>query len=294
LPKRYGQTGTWTDVWGFALTMVEVLAGRAPLEGDLQAVMGACLDDRQRPTPRSLGVDVGKAAEEAFLKALAVDPKDRYQDLGEFWDALEAATGVRTPRIESGSTPELDSVAPPRPPAGEVIPDLDLAAVRPKGVGAPKGPVELTELSSGQKPKQPPPPDLSDMPLLGNDARQSTGLDTVLAPPPSGLGTPSLDLADSRPRVHSVGSMPAPQPMRVAAAYSVRGVSVRPSAGALIARAAPAFKILGLAAAIMIADIAYATQTGVPFTLGPARAFWIAGPLGVWGLFKLALALLSE
>ena len=146
LPKRYGQTGTWTDVWGFALTMVEVLAGRPPFEGDLQAVMGECLDERQRPTPRSLGVALPRSVEAAFERALALDPRARYRDLGEFWDVIEEATQVRTPRIAGEPATELKSVAPPEPRALEAIPDLDLASIRPRGAsGRPRLPAENAE-----------------------------------------------------------------------------------------------------------------------------------------------------
>src|SRR5205814_9421755 len=30
VPKRYGQTGPWTDVWGLAITVVEAVSGHAP------------------------------------------------------------------------------------------------------------------------------------------------------------------------------------------------------------------------------------------------------------------------
>ena len=277
LPKRYGQTGTWTDVWGLALTLVEVLSGKAPLEGDLQAVMGACLDERQRPTPRSAGCQVSDAVEAAFGKALAVDPQHRYQDIGEFWDALEAATGVRTPRIGADARSNLDSVAPPAGAAAGAIPDLqvdlqaparrrqDLAAPSPAGA-APRKPQDSH----------------SDLTLLRNDARSNfesgTSSARVVRP---GVG---IDLqADVRPASVRVPRAPA-APLPAAGS----------SAGQVFSRAVPALKILGLAAAIMVADMIYASQAGAPLTLGPARAFWLAGPLAIYALFKVALAVLGD
>ncbi|HEV8247458.1 MAG TPA: serine/threonine-protein kinase [Polyangiaceae bacterium] len=267
LPKRYGQTGTWTDVWGFALTMVELITGRPPLEGDLQAVMGACLDERQRPTPRHLGASVPDAVEAAFKKALALDPKDRYADIGEFWDAIEGSVGIRTPRIGVEQRSHLDSVAPPGSSAHDAIPDLEFGLpARP----AKPAPARRPALDSSP-----------DMAFLRNDAGGQLALDAAAV----------ADAPRARPKAAGPVSLPV---SRIARASTMRGDSLRPSAGTIVARMMPGLKILMLAAAIMIADIAYAAHAGAPFTIGPARAFWVAGPLGVIGLFKLALGLLGD
>jgi serine/threonine protein kinase len=282
LPKRFGQTGTWTDVWGFALTLVEVLSGRPPFEGDLQAVMGACLDERQRPTPRALGVEVPRAVEAAFEKALAIDPRDRYSDIGSFWDVIESATQVHTPRILAERAAALQSVPPPQPTRSEIpdarlvhdaIPDLDLASIRPKGAsGRPK-------LASG-RPKRKASME-HDFQLLGNDAGPGSAFEPSIRPPSTG----------SRFEIAADSGIPERPLARVA--VNVRE-GTRPRLGELGARSIPALKLLGLAALIMVGDIAYASQAGSPFTLGPLRAVYIAGPLGVWGLLKLANALLGE
>ncbi|WP_438001692.1 serine/threonine-protein kinase [Sorangium sp. So ce185] len=93
-PKRFGKTGPWTDVWGLAVTAVEALAGREIIAGDHVAMMGTVLDEKRRPTPRSEGVLVPDALEGAFRRALAVDPRDRFRDLGAFWDEVEQALGL--------------------------------------------------------------------------------------------------------------------------------------------------------------------------------------------------------
>ncbi|WP_437737651.1 protein kinase domain-containing protein [Sorangium sp. So ce1335] len=93
-PKRFGKTGPWTDVWGLAVTVVEALAGREIIAGDHVAMMGTVLDEKRRPTPRSEGVLVPDALEGVFRRALAVDPRDRYRDVGAFWDEVEQALGL--------------------------------------------------------------------------------------------------------------------------------------------------------------------------------------------------------
>lgn len=108
LPKRFGQTGTWTDVWGLALTAAETLLGRAPLDGDLAELMGTAVDPVRRPTPRNAGLSISDKVEAVFTKALAVSPSDRYPTVAAFWSELEEAIGYsaktsveRTGRHES-------------------------------------------------------------------------------------------------------------------------------------------------------------------------------------------------
>jgi serine/threonine-protein kinase len=111
LPKRYGQTGTWTDIWGLALCVVETVIGRRPLDGDAQAVMGAALDLDRRPTPRAAGTWTDDGVERIFVRALAVDPKLRYHDVGQFWDDLEQALGL--PSSRQAAPPKLQTLPPP-------------------------------------------------------------------------------------------------------------------------------------------------------------------------------------
>jgi eukaryotic-like serine/threonine-protein kinase len=120
LPKRYGQTGPWTDVWGLALTVVEAMAGHVILDGDHAAMMGTAVDPERRPTPRNEGVQVSDAVEEVFERALAVDPRDRYAHAGSFWNALLDATGLseapnerpllRDDRSDGAIVPRLETI----------------------------------------------------------------------------------------------------------------------------------------------------------------------------------------
>ncbi|HEX2674397.1 MAG TPA: protein kinase [Polyangiaceae bacterium] len=90
--RRYGATGPWSDVFSLALVLVEAIVGHSALEGvDAAQLFIAAADPARRPTLRAHGIDLGDAVEGVFAKALAVDPKDRYPNAGEFWDAMLAA-----------------------------------------------------------------------------------------------------------------------------------------------------------------------------------------------------------
>jgi formylglycine-generating enzyme required for sulfatase activity/serine/threonine protein kinase len=89
----YGPAGTWTDVFALALVVVEMLLGGAPaLAADTptMARVASC-DPRVRPTPRALGAQVSDVVEAVFQRALAVNARERFVTVGEFWEALTAA-----------------------------------------------------------------------------------------------------------------------------------------------------------------------------------------------------------
>jgi eukaryotic-like serine/threonine-protein kinase len=113
IDPRLGPTGPWTDVYGFALLLVEMLADKAPLRGnDVVAVVGQITDVSRRPTPRALGVPVTDAVEALFLRALTVDPKARFADMGAFWEALNGA--VRGTGGPGGAVPRQSPPVAPR------------------------------------------------------------------------------------------------------------------------------------------------------------------------------------
>jgi len=93
--RARGSTGPWTDVFALALVAVELLTGRPPLEGDNFMQLGfAAADPAVRPSPRSRGAIVPDRVEEVFLRALAVEPNDRYRAADAFWHDLRAAAGL--------------------------------------------------------------------------------------------------------------------------------------------------------------------------------------------------------
>jgi formylglycine-generating enzyme required for sulfatase activity len=93
--RSHGPTGPWTDVFSLALVAVELLTGRAPLDGESFLQLGfASGDTKLRPTPRARGVPTSDAVEAVFLRALAVAHADRYPSAAAFWHDLRQAVGM--------------------------------------------------------------------------------------------------------------------------------------------------------------------------------------------------------
>ena len=144
-PEEFGSTGTWTDVWGLALTMVDALSGNFAVDGDPAMMRRIILDTKRRPTPRTKGVVIADEPEKAFLRALAVNPRDRTQDIETFWRELEVGLGLpsafkkRDVRQDVGMTvqPTEENTAPVRvdalsPPKGTPIGAIKLKRSAPE------------------------------------------------------------------------------------------------------------------------------------------------------------------
>jgi serine/threonine-protein kinase len=112
---RLGTVGPWTDVYAVALVTLEAILDRTVVEGEhVGEYAMKAVDRSNRPTPRRLGVPVGDEVERVFARALAVDPRDRPRDAGEFWGMLKHAVQVDG---RSGRAPQVDAAPSVRPSA---------------------------------------------------------------------------------------------------------------------------------------------------------------------------------
>jgi serine/threonine protein kinase len=297
LPKRYGQTGPWTDVWGFALSAVEALTNKAPFEGDAPAVMGACINEQERPTPLTLGVKLPDRAEAAFRKALAVDPVKRFHDIGAFWDEIEAAGGHTTPRISITQSFAHDSIPPPaetngpqpsslltevnateRVAGAQLLPELTLGLAKP-AAQKPAAPVVAAKRIALSA------PGVRNLDNSADDGLHISVMPEDLQQLKSGGGARSSPRA-ATPEL-AVSS-------RVAQRPNARSLlSEAPTMDTVLTRMMPALRLIGVGVAIMLADVAYATANGEAFRIGPVRALWIAGPLVGFGVVRLVLSLVG-
>lgn len=262
-PESFGATGPWTDVYGFALTVCQTLAGAPPIQGDLTAMMGGALNPTWRPTPRSKGVKISDAAEQAFVRALAVDPKERTQSIEAFWTQLETSIG-RAPSLTlrrsamdlNEEVAKIPSLAPePLPPLAAEAPPLALP-----------GPAAV--------PKFAPPPVLPPM-----EQGPSTPFDDMSA------GSFDIDMKRAAP------SRPRPRPNDAAGLGLYRPPP--PSTSSVLERFRGPAWLVFFAVAIAVVD-GILTRSGQGITLGPVRPIWIAAGLGGLGVVLAILRAIDE
>jgi serine/threonine-protein kinase len=320
LPKRYGQVGPWTDVFGLALTMVEALSGKPAIEGDLAAMMGTTTDVGRRPTPRAEGVPVSDAVELAFARALAVDPRDRTQNIEAFWTELEETLGL-PPSIRIAGTPmsarslAVAVAAPPQPAPLRVSPaamTMEMAAIQPAPLSArpaPSPPPSWRPVAPppSLRPVAPPPPSSRPAALPPPSSRPAAlppPSSRPAAPPPRSVTAPEGRVASpprpvtapegraALPAARSIGSAPisfelagpvrGPETETLAARSSdpPRRVSI----AALRAELRLPVQVILAAIALSAAEWIYVGKTGEALVVGGLRPVWIAGPLALVGV----------
>jgi len=300
-PKRLGQTGPWTDVWGLALTVVETAKGADVIEGDQAEMMATILDPARRPSPRAEGLTVSDSVEAVFQRALAVDPRERYQAVGEFWDDLTLALGLRR---------ELGTVAT-RSPSGRAATASESGPDSGFPPASALGPEDSTSSVVVRSPIRPP-----DRPPLSQEPVRSKAPFRPVDPfrpggrpaAENGAGSPreapraSLVPNEVRPRMQSSlldvrgplsslsgeeGRIRLPRMDSRAAKLELQTVSQRPrrrstlppferSAWKVIS---PGLALLVLSFSLTVLDRTFAQVRGVPLGFGPLRASWLAGAL---------------
>jgi serine/threonine-protein kinase len=214
-PDRFGTSGPFTDVWGLAVTMAEALAGKPVIDGDLETMRRQTLDPRRRPTPRSYGAIISNEVEQVFARALAVDPRERTQDMSTFWTELERAAGI-TPTLQQNGvgaarrSQKRGAMELELPDAGPASIDLDLA-VAPESLGAPArgsmASIPAPRTGAGEE---------EDLPLQGEAPISSSGPQSWTGPQPPSVPPPRSSrssLPDSR-RGHPQSMFPGPPSSR--------------------------------------------------------------------------------
>jgi len=168
--RSHGPTGPWTDVFSLALVAVELLTGRAPLDGDSFIQLGfASADTKVRPTPRARGVATSDAIEAVFLRALAVERTERYPSAAAFWHDLRQALGL-------GAASAFDSGAfSARSSQASFVDVTGKTAIVAAGVPSP---ATTTTATTAPSPAPAPPPVRSG---LGRIALICAGLGAVVA-----------------------------------------------------------------------------------------------------------------
>jgi serine/threonine protein kinase len=107
---KLGPIGPWTDVYAFALMLVELLQDKSAFDGEnLGEFLDQATNPHVRPTPRSLGIQVGDRVEAIMRSALDVNPRQRPGDIGEFWGSLKHAAQTDDPARWASQIPPATS-----------------------------------------------------------------------------------------------------------------------------------------------------------------------------------------
>jgi serine/threonine protein kinase len=99
-----------TDIYALGIILFEMLTGQVPHKAETPLATVVKRLNEPLPLPRSLNPDIPEAVERVLLKALAVEPKLRFDSAGEMAAALKAAFGEK---------------------AGELLADVDKTYITP-------------------------------------------------------------------------------------------------------------------------------------------------------------------
>jgi serine/threonine-protein kinase len=114
-----------SDLYSLACLVFEMLTGEQPFKGENELAVRWAHASDNRPLASQVRPELGRRYDELFLKALAIDPDDRFGSGREFAEALASAQtsdSPTNPTAVMGSTHVATKIGPPTPPPPGVAP----------------------------------------------------------------------------------------------------------------------------------------------------------------------------
>jgi serine/threonine-protein kinase len=99
-----------SDVYALGTVLYESLAGHSPFSADHDDALALARLHRDAPSVRSARPDVSPALDAVVARALARDPRDRYESAAAFADALRRVSALRAPHTSPPHTPSSPDV----------------------------------------------------------------------------------------------------------------------------------------------------------------------------------------
>lgn len=84
-----------TDIYSLGIVLYQLLTGSVPFKADTPSSVIFKHVYEAPPSPRSINPGISPQAEAVVLKAIAKKPEDRFQNVVEFWEALESLNKVQ-------------------------------------------------------------------------------------------------------------------------------------------------------------------------------------------------------
>lgn len=116
------------DVYSVGAVLYECVAGKTPTEAIAPGADGTPTSLAQIPSPSSLVAGLPAELDRAIMKALAVDPAERFPSARAFGEALQELSPPTRPVMATTGSPRPAPRTPPKPP-----PTVQSAAATPEG-----------------------------------------------------------------------------------------------------------------------------------------------------------------